>query len=90
MKKREKNKNQIPNKFQVPNSNFQNKGAVNAIILRLGYWVIEFWCLFGAWDLEFSSCTGGSRTAPAHFFCLLPLTFSYRVTCHASRVTNHV
>jgi hypothetical protein len=46
-------KSQIPNKFQVPNSNVQNKGAVNAIILRLSHWFIGNWCFFGAWCLGF-------------------------------------
>jgi hypothetical protein len=35
-------------KFQAPNSNVQNKGAVSAFFF---VWVIGIWCLFGAWCL---------------------------------------
>jgi choline-glycine betaine transporter len=46
------NQFQIPNKFQDPNSNVENKGNASLSFPGFGHWVIGTWCLFGIWCLK--------------------------------------
>jgi hypothetical protein len=47
---------QIPNKLQVPNSNFQNESHFNCLLFVLVIGSLDFgaYLKFGAWDLLFS------------------------------------